>query len=228
MGINERVKMVRKHKSINLTQRKFGERLGVKDNAISRIESGENGVTEQMLLSICREFDISEDWLRTGEGNMIAQKDEAIIFEIVSKLKLDDMAKNILFAYKTLNDKQRDGVRAFIQALSESVIRDNAITAFMEAHGALDAYNENENEKELHDRVVNSFTDNFQFIDFPNPHYEDDDFDEAAHNELYGLDKKIELVVGMAASSDDSRDTKGGKVPKPDKTKTAKDIGDDT
>lgn len=64
--MNDRVKKIRKH--FNLTMEKFGERLGVTRTAISNIESGNRGVTDQMTRSICREFGVNEIWLRTGEG----------------------------------------------------------------------------------------------------------------------------------------------------------------
>lgn len=64
--MNVRVRKIRKH--FNLTMAKFGERLGVTRTAISNIESGNRGVTDQMARSICREFGVNEIWLRTGEG----------------------------------------------------------------------------------------------------------------------------------------------------------------
>lgn len=64
----ERVKELRK--SLNYTLDKFGGKLGVQKSAISKIEKGENNLTDQMLLSICREFSVNEEWLRTGEGEM--------------------------------------------------------------------------------------------------------------------------------------------------------------
>ena len=57
-------------KSLNYTLDKFGGKLGVQKSAISKIEKGENNLTDQMLLSICREFSVNEEWLRTGEGEM--------------------------------------------------------------------------------------------------------------------------------------------------------------
>ena len=68
MTSGERVKKIRK--SNNMTLEKFGERLGVTKQTVSRIENGINSLTEQMLLSICREFNVNESWLRTGEGEM--------------------------------------------------------------------------------------------------------------------------------------------------------------
>lgn len=74
MTENERVKKLRK--SLGLTQEKFGERIGVKKNTISQIESGVNGVTDQLRLAVCREFRVSEEWIRTGEGEMFVEPDE--------------------------------------------------------------------------------------------------------------------------------------------------------
>lgn len=62
--MNERVKELRKF--LGLSGEKFGEKLGVKKNAISQIETGRNSLTEQMVKSICREFQVNEDWLRNG------------------------------------------------------------------------------------------------------------------------------------------------------------------
>lgn len=64
MTQGERVKSVRDKKQMTMEQ--FGEKLGVTKTAISRIEKGDRSLTEQMLKSICREFSVNEDWLRTG------------------------------------------------------------------------------------------------------------------------------------------------------------------
>ena len=74
MTENDRIKEARK--SLGLTQDKFGERLGVGRSAISNIEAGSRGVTDQLRLSVCREFNVNEDWLRTGEGSMFVDPDE--------------------------------------------------------------------------------------------------------------------------------------------------------
>ena len=69
MTQGERVKEVRRTQG--LTLEKFGDRLGVTKQTISRIENGVNALTDQMAKAICREFGVSESWLRTGEGEMI-------------------------------------------------------------------------------------------------------------------------------------------------------------
>lgn len=73
--MNERIKELRK--TLGLTLEKFGERVGVTKVTISRIENNVNSVTEQMFKSICREFNVNEEWLRDGSGEMfIIPEDE--------------------------------------------------------------------------------------------------------------------------------------------------------
>lgn len=68
MTENERLRLLRKE--LGLTMEKFGERLGVKKSAISDIENGRNRISDHMFKSICREYNVNPDWLRTGEGDM--------------------------------------------------------------------------------------------------------------------------------------------------------------
>ena len=88
--MNERVKLLRK--TLDLTMEKFGDRLGVKKNSISQIESGKNSLTEQMIKSICREFDVDEEWLRNGTGSMFIERtrDEEIAKFIGTIQSVDD------------------------------------------------------------------------------------------------------------------------------------------
>lgn len=76
--MNERIKLLRK--TLGLSGEKFGEKIGIKKVAISQIETGKQGVTEQTLKSICREFNVNEEWLRNGTGEIFIQytRDEQI------------------------------------------------------------------------------------------------------------------------------------------------------
>lgn len=76
--MNERIKELRK--TLGLTLDKFGERVGLRKSSLSQIENGVNGVTEQLIKSVCREFNVREEWLRTGEEPMFIpiSRDEEI------------------------------------------------------------------------------------------------------------------------------------------------------
>lgn len=118
--INERVKELRKE--LNLTMEKFGERLGVRKTAISRIESGVNNLTEQMFLAICREFGVNEEWLRDGEGEMFIEDSDSIINKILCEIPLDTLSQTILKIYIEMDPKRREAFNSFIKDLSKNLI----------------------------------------------------------------------------------------------------------
>lgn len=97
MTQGERIKEVRN--SLGLTLEKFGEKLGVTKTAISRIEKGERGLTEQMTKSICREFGVDYMWLTTGEGEMFIDSDDDFIERIDRIMAGEDEARKNLFKF---------------------------------------------------------------------------------------------------------------------------------
>ena len=83
--MNNRIKEVRKAKS--LTQEAFSERIGIKRNSVAQIETGARIPSNQVIVSICREFRVNECWLRTGEGEMfVTLTREEELADMMSKL----------------------------------------------------------------------------------------------------------------------------------------------
>ena len=80
MTQGERIREVRK--TLGLTLEKFGEKIGMKKNSVSQIENGKNSVTEQVVKSICREFNVDYIWLTTGDGEMFVDTDDDFIERI--------------------------------------------------------------------------------------------------------------------------------------------------
>lgn len=70
--LNERIKKLRK--SLGLTQQEFADRLNIGRGTLANYEVGRNEPIDAVIALICREFDVNEYWLRTGEGNMFIQK----------------------------------------------------------------------------------------------------------------------------------------------------------
>ena len=66
--MNERIKKLRK--ILDLTQQEFGDRLGIKRNTIATYESGRNDPIDAVISLICKEFNVNEEWLRDGVGEM--------------------------------------------------------------------------------------------------------------------------------------------------------------
>lgn len=70
--MNERIKKARK--ALGLTQQEFANRLGIARGNIGAYEVGKNAPSDSVISLICREFDVNEDWLRNGNGDMFVEK----------------------------------------------------------------------------------------------------------------------------------------------------------
>ena len=73
---------------MDLTQQKFGERLGIKGNTVAQYELGRSNPVDSVFSLICREFNVNEEWLRTGEGEMFKPKPSDILDQLAYKYKL--------------------------------------------------------------------------------------------------------------------------------------------
>lgn len=112
MTQGERVKELRK--SLNMTLDAFGERIGIKKSGLSLIENGKNALTDAVARSICREFSVSEEWLRTGEGEMLVSFQDDLS-QIVAERGLTAFDEAFLRSYIKLSDQERAAVRKFME-----------------------------------------------------------------------------------------------------------------
>ena len=119
--MNERVKAIRKDKM--LSGEKFGEKIGVKRSAISKIESGLVGLSESNIKSICREFDVNEEWLRYGKGEMYLKLDrEDEIAKLTKELlaEEEDSFKNrLVSALANLSKEQWEVLSSIAEQLTK-------------------------------------------------------------------------------------------------------------
>lgn len=117
MTQGERIKEVRK--ALGFTLEKFGNKIGVTKTAISRIEKGERGCTEQMTKSICREFNVDYIWLTTGEGEMFLDNDEDFIARIDHIMHGENTKRRNLF--KALLDSSESDLEALDRIISRYI-----------------------------------------------------------------------------------------------------------
>lgn len=121
MTQGERIKEIRKY--LDLTMEKFGERLGVGKTAISKLENNERNLTDQMAVSICREFDVNETWLRTGEGEMFVPKtrNQQITDFLGDLIKEEDgtFKKRLIEAMSKLDKKDWEDIERLVNKLTK-------------------------------------------------------------------------------------------------------------
>ena len=85
MTLGERIKAIRTESGLNLRQ--FAQRIGIAPPSLSTLENDKNGISSRTIVSICREFNINENWLRYEEGEMHApESDEEELGRLVKRL----------------------------------------------------------------------------------------------------------------------------------------------
>lgn len=120
--MNERLKELRT--TLGITLEEFGKRIGITRSAVGHLEKGSRNLTEQTLKSICREFGVNEEWLRTGEGEMFVPltRSEAIAEFAGSLMKEEDASfkKRLIEALAKLNEQEWEVLEGIARKLTDS------------------------------------------------------------------------------------------------------------
>lgn len=116
--LNERIKVLREE--LGLSMEKFGGRIGLTRSAISKIESGSNP-SDQTIISICREFNVNEEWLRNGKGDMFLDFSEDEFTKAAAMLSNDAFVRSLIIEYWKLDDDSKNLFRNFIHRLSDNM-----------------------------------------------------------------------------------------------------------
>lgn len=116
--MNTRISEIRKN--AGLTQEEFAMKIRLSRNFIWMIEKGDRVPSDRTIADICREFGVSETWLRTGEGEMYrAQSEDDELEKIFAEVGASDdtLIKAILKAYWGLDEKEKAAIRKLIDDL---------------------------------------------------------------------------------------------------------------
>ena len=113
MEIKDRIKEVRI--TVGITQAKFAERTAISTSYISEIENGIKDVNERVVRLVASEFNVNENWLRTGQGNMFNEDASANMSEAMGM-------------FKSLDQRFQEGalkMLAVLTEMNESVKQEN-------------------------------------------------------------------------------------------------------
>ena len=120
--MNERIKAIRN--AVGKSQTDFAKELSVSRSAICKMESGEIFPSEQTINLICSEFNVNEEWLRTGNGEMMSpvSKDEEIskLLGEVIRTNESDFRRRLISALARLDDKGWNELEKLIDLISEN------------------------------------------------------------------------------------------------------------
>ena len=118
--MNSRIKEVRKAKG--LSQAAFGAPFGANRDMINNVENGRAAVSDIMVASICRTYDVNERWLRTGEGEMFIQisRDQEIMDFVADTMQddKDNFRRRFLLALSRLPEERWADIEAFARQIT--------------------------------------------------------------------------------------------------------------
>lgn len=110
--MHERIRKLRR--MLDLTQEKFAERIGIKRNTVATYESGRNEPVDSVVALICREFNVNEEWLRYGTGEMFAPDVSDELEALVKRYGLSSADQVLIEKYVNLKEDSRETIINFL------------------------------------------------------------------------------------------------------------------
>ena len=121
MNIHERIRYLRKNE-LKMTQDDFAAKIDISRSNLGNIEIGRIAVTERVISSICREFNVNEEWLRNGTGEMLIPltRNQVITDFAGDIIKEDDtFKKRLIEALAKLNENEWAVLEKLAQELTK-------------------------------------------------------------------------------------------------------------
>lgn len=130
--MKERILQLRE--ALNLSQAEFGEKIGLARSGVSSVENGQRIVQERHIKLILSAFpNVSENWLRSGEGDMF-NPSSSEAERLAKKYSFPDIVEKLLTVYQGLNQAQQEAVLEYAQRFIASLIGDAVIDDKVESY----------------------------------------------------------------------------------------------
>ena len=135
MSISERIKELRKD-YLHMNQADFAAPLGLRQSTVGNYESGSRSISDASILAICREYGVSEQWLRDGVGEVFVSGSVApsIISDLTQEYDLDDFDQALVSEYLKLDKQTRAAIKSYIRKVidAENASIEKEVNAYRE------------------------------------------------------------------------------------------------
>lgn len=111
--ISKRIKELRR--ALNMTQTEFSKALGLTQGHMTSIENGKRNITGRTVMSICRTYNVNEEWLRNGEGKMFSVAGKNSLKQLVKEYHLKRREELLLETFLEMSPKQRRILTGFLE-----------------------------------------------------------------------------------------------------------------
>lgn len=117
--MNERIKKLRK--ALDLTQQEFADKIGMKRNTVANYETDRNKPSNSVISLICKAFDVNEDWLRTGEGEMFGPRPTAALEMLAAEHDLTNGEFLLVEKFLNLKPEIRTALIDYIREVAVAI-----------------------------------------------------------------------------------------------------------
>lgn len=131
--MNERLRILRE--TLNLSQEALGDKINVTRSHVSSLEKGKRSITDRIITDICREFNVNEEWIRNGIGEMFVKTSNELLDQLAAKYNLKSAEKQAFQALLELSEEDRDKIGDLIRNIFSgffTVSSDDTISATKE------------------------------------------------------------------------------------------------
>ena len=129
MELKDRIRHFRKNIK-KLTQDEFRKEINLSRSNLASIETGAVNVTDRVIADICKTFNLSEHWLRTGEGDMYVESETSLVDSLTKQMNMSAEQRKLMEIFLTMSDEKRDSVsKAFFDFLDAARQLDAAESA---------------------------------------------------------------------------------------------------
>ena len=122
-NIHDRIKELRKHLKMNQTD--FGMKLNLSQTAIGQYENGTRNITDRSISQICTTFHISENWLRTGQGEMYEETETTLFAAFAKQYDLSEAEQKAARYLLQLSSQERQQILHHVVGLAEAITSDD-------------------------------------------------------------------------------------------------------
>lgn len=122
--MKERIRKLRK--TLGLTQQKFADRLGIRQNTITKYETGRGEPTAAIFSLICREYNVNEEWLRTGKGEMFNSELLDDLDKLIKESGLPKEVRILVDKFMDLAPDAQQAVIDYVRSVALAIVQDQA------------------------------------------------------------------------------------------------------
>lgn len=120
MEIYERIRYFRKDVQ-HMTQGEFAEKINVSRSNFGNIETGRISVTDRVISDICTTFSVSEEWLRTGQGDMMRETDETLFTAFARRYDLSADEQAVARYLLSLSSAERQHILHYVLKIADAL-----------------------------------------------------------------------------------------------------------